>query len=158
MLPEQPAPISASPSNVVPAIEADGLTKVFRARWKKTEVRAVDGVSIRVLPGSTYGLLGPNGAGKTTFIKMLLSAVHPTSGRASLFGLDRLHPDSQAGVVRRLLEARGEAGRIHRRGTVGQAAATAQPAHDSQPISDVGSSGFSRAGSPGFSRSETSTA
>jgi ABC-2 type transport system ATP-binding protein len=64
------------------AIETEGLTKVFR------RLRAVDDVSIRVATGSTFGLLGPNGAGKTTFVKMLLSAAHPTSGRAMVFGRD----------------------------------------------------------------------
>jgi ABC-2 type transport system ATP-binding protein len=64
------------------AIETEGLTKVFR------RLRAVDDVSIRVPVGSTFGLLGPNGAGKTTFVKMLLSAAHPTAGRAMVFGRD----------------------------------------------------------------------
>ncbi len=70
------------------AIETEGLTKIFRTRWSKREVRAVDGISLRVTRGTTFGLLGPNGAGKTTFVKMLLSATHPTAGRASIFGLD----------------------------------------------------------------------
>jgi ABC-2 type transport system ATP-binding protein len=45
-------------------------------------------LSLRVPVGVKYGLLGANGAGKTTFVKMLLTAVHPTSGSASLFGRD----------------------------------------------------------------------
>ncbi len=68
------------------AIETSGLTKVFRTPWKRREVRAVNGISINVARGATFGLLGPNGAGKTTFVKMLLSAVHPTSGSARIFG------------------------------------------------------------------------
>lgn len=71
-----------------PAIEAHQLVKVFRTRWTRREVRAVDGISFTVTPGTTFGLLGPNGAGKTTCVKMLLSAVHPTSGHASVFGRD----------------------------------------------------------------------
>jgi ABC-2 type transport system ATP-binding protein len=70
------------------AIETEGLTKVFRKNWSKTEFRAVDGISLRVEPGTTFGLLGPNGAGKTTFVKMLLSCSHPTAGFAKVFGLD----------------------------------------------------------------------
>src|ERR1700712_1266016 len=70
------------------AIETEGLTKVFSKRWSKKEFRAVDGISLRVEPGTTYGLLGPNGAGKTTFVKMLLSCSHPTQGSARVFGLD----------------------------------------------------------------------
>lgn len=74
------------------AIETAGLTKIFRTRWKRREVRAVDGISLSVRKGTTFGFLGPNGAGKTTFVKMLLSAVHPTSGNARIFGRDAADP------------------------------------------------------------------
>src|ERR1017187_8904261 len=80
------------------AIETEGLTKVFRSRWSKREVRAVDGISLRVARGTTFGLLGPNGAGKTTFVKMLLSATHPTSGRASIFGQDSRRPSARVPI------------------------------------------------------------
>src|ERR1700682_3410624 len=70
------------------AIETAGLTKVFFTRWKRREIRAVDQISLQIPRGTTYGFLGPNGAGKTTFVKMLLSAVHPTSGSATIFGRD----------------------------------------------------------------------
>jgi len=68
------------------AIEADGLEKIYRARFGGREVKAVSNLTLRVPVGVKYGLLGPNGAGKTTFVKMLLSAVHPTAGHARLFG------------------------------------------------------------------------
>src|SRR5947209_6153496 len=77
------------------AIETEGLTKVFRGRWSKRELVAVDDISIRVPRGSTYGLLGPNGAGKTTFVKMLLSCAHPTAGRAKVFGRDSRDPEAR---------------------------------------------------------------
>ncbi len=70
------------------AIQAHDLVKVFRTRWTRREVRAVDGISFAVEPGTTFGLLGPNGAGKTTCVKMLLASVHPTAGHATVFGLD----------------------------------------------------------------------
>ncbi|MBI1789371.1 MAG: ABC transporter ATP-binding protein [Acidobacteria bacterium] len=74
------------------AIEAQGLTKVFRNRWSGKEIRAVDQVTLRVERGATFGLLGPNGAGKTTFVKLLLSSVHPTEGLAKVFGKDSRVP------------------------------------------------------------------
>jgi ABC-2 type transport system ATP-binding protein len=55
-------------------------------------------VSISVTRGATFGLLGPNGAGKTTFVKMLLSAVHPSAGRARLFGRDAEEPSARRPV------------------------------------------------------------
>ena len=77
------------------AIETTGLTKVYRSRWKRREVRAVDGISLQVPRGTIFGLLGPNGAGKTTFVKSLLSAVHPTSGSALIFGRDAREPEAR---------------------------------------------------------------
>ena len=64
------------------AIEATGLVKRFG------DVRAVDGVDLRVPRGGVYGLLGPNGAGKTTAIRMLASLLRPDGGTARVFGHD----------------------------------------------------------------------
>ena len=63
-------------------IETDQLTKRYGP------VRGIDEVSISVERGEVYGFLGPNGAGKTTTIRTLLDLLHPTSGRATIFGLD----------------------------------------------------------------------
>ena len=70
------------------AIETLGLTKSFSRGWRGKPFLAVDGISLRVQRGTTFGLLGPNGAGKTTFVKMLLSCAHPTAGMAKIFGED----------------------------------------------------------------------
>ncbi len=77
------------------AIEADGLQKVYRSRWKGRDIRAVSDLTLRVPEGVKFGLLGPNGAGKTTFVKMLLSAVNPSSGSARLFGQDARQPEAR---------------------------------------------------------------
>ena len=80
------------------AIQTDGLTKVFTSAFNGSRFTAVDDVSIEVPRGTTYGLLGPNGAGKTTFVKMLLSAAHPTSGQARIFGLDAANPKARRSI------------------------------------------------------------
>ena len=80
------------------AIETEGLVKVYKQRWTKREMRAVDGISLKVEPGATFGLLGPNGAGKTTFVKMLLACAHPTAGRALVFGKDSWIPESRRSI------------------------------------------------------------
>ncbi len=80
------------------ALEADGLGKVYRSRFRGREIRAVSNLTLRVPVGVKFGLLGPNGAGKTTFVKMLLSAVNPTSGSASLFGRDARDPEARRPV------------------------------------------------------------
>jgi len=65
-----------------PAIDLNGLTKRF------SDVTAVDGVDLTVEAGEIFGFLGPNGAGKSTTINMLLDFLEPTSGTASMLGLD----------------------------------------------------------------------
>src|SRR5208282_5652813 len=65
------------------AIVAEGLTKVYNG-----SVKAVDGISFSVQEGEIYGFLGPNGAGKTTTLSMLTAVLAPTSGRATVDGLD----------------------------------------------------------------------
>lgn len=77
------------------AIETFGLEKIYRSRFRSREIKAVSNLTLRVPAGVKYGLLGPNGAGKTTFVKMLLSAVHPTAGSALLFGKDAMQPESR---------------------------------------------------------------
>jgi ABC-2 type transport system ATP-binding protein len=77
------------------AIETQDLTKIYRTRWSRREVRAIDGVSLRVRRGTIFGLLGPNGAGKTTFVKTLLSAVRQTNGRALIFGRNSSDPEAR---------------------------------------------------------------
>jgi ABC-2 type transport system ATP-binding protein len=64
------------------AVEIDDLVKTFG------EFVAVDHVSLRVAKGEIFGFLGPNGAGKSTTIRILCGLLTPTSGRASVTGLD----------------------------------------------------------------------
>ena len=50
--------------------------------------RGIIDVNLTVEKGEVFGFLGPNGAGKTTTQRVLLDVIRPTSGRASIFGLD----------------------------------------------------------------------
>jgi len=52
------------------------------------QVRALDGLTLTVEPGTIFGFLGPNGAGKTTTIRILAGLARPTSGRAWVAGKD----------------------------------------------------------------------
>jgi ABC-type multidrug transport system ATPase subunit len=62
-------------------IEMTGLTRRFGA------VAAVAGVDLQVGPG-VFGLLGPNGAGKTSLLRMMATAIPPSSGDLRLLGRD----------------------------------------------------------------------
>ena len=75
------------------AIEVTGLEREFKGGLK-----AVDGIDLEVAPGEVYGFLGPNGAGKTTTVRMLVTLLRPTGGRALVAGYDVA---TQPGHVRR---------------------------------------------------------
>jgi ABC-2 type transport system ATP-binding protein len=64
------------------AIQTVGLTKRYGS------IQALESLNIEVREGEIFGFLGPNGAGKSTTIRLLLGFLHPTSGRASVLGLD----------------------------------------------------------------------
>ncbi len=79
-------------------IEAQGLRKVYRSRFRGRSLAALDGLDLSVEPGEVFGLLGPNGAGKTTTVKILLGLTRPTAGSARLFGLTASDPESRRRV------------------------------------------------------------
>ena len=80
--------MSAVPSA---AVEVRDLVKAYGAR------RAVDGLSLRVAPGSVLALLGPNGAGKTTTIEICEGFRRPGAGSVRVLGLD---PITDAAALR----------------------------------------------------------
>ena len=75
-------------------IEASDLKKQYG------DVRALDGLSFDVAPGTIFGLLGPNGAGKSTTVKILATLARPDDGEAKVAGHDVL---SEPGRVRRAI-------------------------------------------------------
>ncbi|NCU37584.1 ABC transporter ATP-binding protein [Candidatus Saccharibacteria bacterium] len=50
--------------------------------------RGIENVNLNVQEGEIFGFIGPNGAGKSTTIRTLLGLIAPTSGTATIFGLD----------------------------------------------------------------------
>ncbi|OBK11110.1 dipeptide ABC transporter ATP-binding protein [Mycobacterium asiaticum] len=68
------------------------LTKTYReshgAPWRRSEFRAVDGVSFRVRRASTLAIVGESGSGKSTLARMVLGLLTPTSGTVVFDGHD----------------------------------------------------------------------
>jgi ABC-2 type transport system ATP-binding protein len=69
-------------------IQIQNLTKRFG------DLTAVDNLTLAVREGEVFGFLGPNGAGKTTTVRMLTCLVGPTSGQATVNGLQVGHDDT----------------------------------------------------------------
>ena len=63
-------------------IQIEKLTKSYGVH------RGVIDIDLEVNEGEAFGFLGPNGAGKTTTIRVLLDHLRPTSGRATVFGIE----------------------------------------------------------------------
>ena len=76
-------------------IEASRLVKEYPG-----DIRALDGVSLSVEPGTIFGMLGPNGAGKSTTVKILTTLSSPTRARPRSPGIDVLrNPDRVRRVI-----------------------------------------------------------
>ena len=63
-------------------ISTTNLTKFYGTH------RGISGVSLDINEGEVFGLLGPNGAGKTTCIRIFLDFIRPSSGSATVLGMD----------------------------------------------------------------------
>lgn len=94
----------SSTTSVSPQVYRDGsrgslgsvsaiLTNDLRRSFGEEE--AVAGVDLAVQDGEIYGFLGPNGAGKSTTVRMLCTLLGPTSGSATVAGLDIVEQASQ---------------------------------------------------------------
>ncbi len=65
------------------AISAEALVRHF-----PPNIHAVDGIDLNISEGQIFAFLGANGSGKTTTVRMLTTLLPPTSGRASVQGID----------------------------------------------------------------------
>jgi ABC-2 type transport system ATP-binding protein len=86
---------------VAPVISTHALSKQYG------QVFALKSLDLEVNQGEVLGYLGPNGAGKTTTIRLLLGLIAPSTGSATIFGLDAQHQAPE--VHRRLAYVPGEA-------------------------------------------------
>ena len=65
------------------AVETESLVKIYNH-----DIKALDGVSIKIPRGEIVGYVGPNGSGKTTTIKILTNLIKPTAGKGYINGID----------------------------------------------------------------------
>src|SRR3989338_2117055 len=67
-------------------IELKNIHKLYRNGLK--EIRALNGLDLRLEKGSRVGIVGPSGAGKSTLLHIMGGLDHPSSGKVLLNGID----------------------------------------------------------------------
>lgn len=80
--PADPSPVATDP------VVVESLVKIYRPDDDALAVRAVDGVSFRMVRGESLAIIGPSGCGKSTLLHLLGCLDRPTSGRYLLDGSD----------------------------------------------------------------------
>lgn len=92
---------STASEEIKPILEVRDLVKHFAGSaawpWQPAKpIRAVDGISFRLMPGSTLALVGESGCGKSTTAKLILQLLEPDSGDIRLDGSSVTRPDKDA--------------------------------------------------------------
>ena len=72
---------------MTPLVELNGVTKDFRGKEGRS-LRAVDGVSLDLMPGETLGIVGESGSGKSTLARLILGLHVPSAGSVRFEGAD----------------------------------------------------------------------
>jgi putative ABC transport system ATP-binding protein len=82
-------------------IEIENITKVYQ--MGETEVRALDGASLKIEDGEWVAITGPSGSGKSTLMAIIGCLDSPTSGMYKLDGIDvaKMRDDELAAVRNR---------------------------------------------------------
>ena len=90
-----------------PIIFLDDIHVVFKTRtgslFHPNKVHAVNGLTLKLMPGETIGIVGESGCGKSTTANVMCGLQAPTSGRVFFKGID---------VTKRTADQRKTIGRV----------------------------------------------
>ncbi|GDX78251.1 ABC transporter ATP-binding protein [Deltaproteobacteria bacterium] len=81
-----------------PAIRTENLGKTYLSGFLRRPFVGLEGLTLEVPAGVSFGFVGPNGAGKTTTIKILMGLQRATAGNAWIFGVPIDRPESRRSV------------------------------------------------------------
>jgi nitrate/nitrite transport system ATP-binding protein len=87
----------AAPTATAPILELKGVSKVFSAGNRTTEV--LSGIDLAIADGEIVAIVGFSGAGKSTLISLLAGLDRPTAGQVLFEGKEVLEPSPERGVV-----------------------------------------------------------
>ncbi len=77
------------------AVRMESLSKTYYSRLMRFQIRALQNISLQILPKTLSVFHGPNGSGKSTILKILATLTQPTSGKALVFGYNVTHAPRQ---------------------------------------------------------------
>jgi ABC-type glutathione transport system ATPase component len=82
------APEAGSEPTTRPVLEVRALERIYGTRSGQPVVRAVDGVSFSMQPGTIHGIVGESGSGKSTLARMVMGLDRPSAGQVLFEGED----------------------------------------------------------------------
>jgi len=81
------------------AIALAGVSKTFRGRRGRPDVRALDAVDLAVPAGEFLAIVGPSGCGKSTLLRLVAGLVLPSSGSVRVHDVPVTGPQTRLGIV-----------------------------------------------------------
>lgn len=81
-------PLVSVTTSMPPAVELQGVSKIFGARNGATEVAALADINLSMPEGQIVGIIGRSGAGKSTLIRLINGLERPSQGRVLVEGVD----------------------------------------------------------------------
>jgi NitT/TauT family transport system ATP-binding protein len=88
---------STPQSSAEPFVRAKAVEKVYASRGR--DLKALDGISLDIMPGEFVSIVGPSGCGKSTLLMMVAGLIPVTAGEIVIHGQRVSKPYTDVGVI-----------------------------------------------------------